>query len=215
MTQNQRTLVLAAVLALPLAALLIWLQATRVAGHDHDHPHEHPHADGSVHQTGPVQSRAGDNMWNQGAEPEDWWAEVRRQHGHVGPWNVVGWRIGQAAMRELDSQWGRHDLQIICHVPPQTPFTCMIDGLAVGTGNSMGRLDLRMAEVLHYHQSAVSVRRKDETGPVLVFTPRRDYLDHITTEPPEKMEELSRACVEMPEDQLFTLQRINADSRPR
>ncbi len=208
MTQNQRTIAWAALLAIPLAGLLVYLQATRVHGHDHEHPHPHSHP-----HTGPgvgdaAQSEPGKNMWNQGNEPEDWWAQVRRQHGHVGPWNVVGWRIGQAAMRELDSQWGRHDLEIVCHVPPQTPYTCMIDGLAVGTGNSMGRLDLRAAEVLHHHQSAVSVRRKDQSGPVLVFLPDRDYLDHIDTQPPEQMEQLSRACVEMAEDDLFSIQRI-------
>jgi hypothetical protein len=41
-----------------------------------------------------VHSSAGDNPWNQGQPPEDWWAEIKRTHGHVGPWNVLGWRIG-------------------------------------------------------------------------------------------------------------------------
>jgi hypothetical protein len=107
-----------------------------------------------------IQSEPGANAWNTGRAPADWWAEIKRQHGHVGPWNVLGWRIGQAALRESKSEWGRHELEVVCYVPLQTPFTCMVDGLAVGTGNSIGRLDLRLAEVFSSAEAFVAVRRK-------------------------------------------------------
>jgi hypothetical protein len=56
----------------------------------------------------------------------------------------------------------------------------------------------------------VSVRRRDGSGPTLVFKPDRAYLDHITTEPADQMEPLSRACVEMAESELFVVERIEA-----
>lgn len=34
-----------------------------------------------------------------------WEAEIRLYHGQVGPGNVLGWRIGQAARREFISRW--------------------------------------------------------------------------------------------------------------
>ena len=114
-----------------------------------------------------VQSRPGQNAWNAGEPPADWWAEVKRQHGHVGPWNVLGWRIGQAALREYGTAWGRHDLEVTCYVPLQTPFTCLVDGLSVGTGNSLGRLDLRLAEIFDYRQAFVAVRSKELNRDVL------------------------------------------------
>jgi hypothetical protein len=95
-----------------------------------------------------VHSQPGSNAWNAGKAPVDWYGEIERYHGHVGPWNVLGWRIGQSALRECQTAWGQHELEIVCYVPPQTPFTCLLDGLSVGTGNSQGRLDLRLAEVL-------------------------------------------------------------------
>lgn len=155
-----------------------------------------------------VQSQPGDNTWNAGRATEDWWAELKRQHGHIGPWNVLGWRIGQAALREFNTQWGRHDLELVCYVPPQTPFTCLVDGLSVGTGNSLGRLDLRLAEVLDYRQSFVAVRRKDAKGEVLEFRPEAAYLKSITNQPGEKLEGLSRQCAQEPESALFTIRRI-------
>jgi formylmethanofuran dehydrogenase subunit E len=150
----------------------------------------------------------GDNAYNRGQAPEDWWGEIKRMHGHVGPWNVLGWRIGQAALRELDTKWGWHELDIICYVPIKTPYSCMADGLVIGTGNTIGRLDLRLAEVACLDLIGVCVHRKDDTGPVLIFKPRPAYLRHIDAPKPEELEKLSRECGNMQESDLFEIKRI-------
>jgi formylmethanofuran dehydrogenase subunit E len=158
-----------------------------------------------------VHSEPGTNAWNTGRAPEDWRSEIERYHGHVGPWNVLGWRIGRAALRELNSEWGRHELDVVCYVPLQTPFTCLADGLSVGTGNSQGRLDLRLAEVLVCRQSFVSVRRKDGKGDVLEFRPDADYLQSILGQPVERLESLCNTTSEMPEARLFSIRRIRSE----
>ena len=135
-------------------------------------------------------------------------ARLSDYHGHVGPWNVLGWRIGQAALREMKSEWGKHELEMVCYVPPQTPFTCLVDGLSVGTGNSQGRLDLRMAEVLTWEESFVAVRRKDGKGAVLEFRPEASYLKSIMDQPVEKLEALCQDCAKRPEKQLFAVRRV-------
>lgn len=155
-----------------------------------------------------VHSKPGSNAWNTGRAPADWYGEIQRCHGHVGPWNVLGYRIGQAALRELNSEWGKHELELVCYVPPQTPFTCLVDGLSVGTGNSQGRLDLRMAEVLTWEESFVAARRKDGKGGVVEFRPQEAYLRSIMGQPVEKLEALCRECSQMPEARLFAVQWI-------
>ena len=155
-------------------------------------------------------SESGTNAWNAGRPPADWYGELQRYHGHVGPWNVLGWRIGQAALKECQSKWGRHELEVICYVPPETPFTCLVDGLAVGTGNSQGRLDLRMAEVLTWVESFVAARRKDGQGGVVEFRPQADYLKSILAQPVEKLEALCRECSQMPQDKLFVVRHVTA-----
>jgi len=147
-------------------------------------------------------------VWNMGQPPEDWWGQIEHMHGHVGPWNVLGWRIGQAALREFDTKWGCHELDIICYVPVRTPYSCMADGLAVGTGNSIGRLNLRLAEVFSLEFIHVCVRRKDSAGPAMIFKPTQTYLEHIDSPKPERLEELSRECSEMPADGLFEVTRV-------
>ena len=41
-------------------------------------------------------SSAGSNIWNQAQEPTNWWNEINNLHGPVGPWNVLGGRMGKA-----------------------------------------------------------------------------------------------------------------------
>ena len=150
----------------------------------------------------------GDHAWNRGQMPEDWWTEIERMHGHVGPWNVLGWRIGQAALREFDTRWGCHVLDIICYIPMETPYSCMADGLVIGTGNCIGRLDIRLAEVMSLDLIHIAVRRKDGTGPILFFRPQSTYLRRIERRQVQELEKLSRQCIKMKETDLFRIERL-------
>jgi len=165
--------------------------------------HEEQEEEGHI-----VQSEPGENPWNRGRAPEDWWAACEQMHGHVGPWNVLGWRIGQAALREFKTEWGRHELDIVCHLPLTTPYSCLADGVVIGTGNSLGRLDIRLAETLTPKQISVRIRRKDGTGQMLVFHPAPEYLQTITDRPVEDLENLSRECRDMEEADLFRIERV-------
>jgi hypothetical protein len=86
----------------------------------------------------------------------------------------------------------------------------MADGLVIGSGNTMGRLDLRLAEVVSLDFIHVCVRRKDGMGPVLIFKPRLSYLRHIDAPKPEALEKLSRECSTLAESDVFEIQRITA-----
>ena len=173
-------------------------------------PSAHPEAAESVTNQPPAQthSRWGPNAWNEAEEPADWWGEIKRVHGHVGPWNVLGWRMGRAALRELNGAWGRHDLDIVCHVPLATPYSCLADGLVVGTGNSLGRLDLRLAEVMALDEIHISAQRKDGTGPVALFIPNARYLEKIRSRPAEELEVLSQETARLPEAELFVVRKL-------
>jgi hypothetical protein len=155
---------------------------------------------------GLVQSAPGQNEWNRGRTPEDWWGEMLRYHGHVGPWNVVGWRIGQAALREFGAGWGDHSLDVIVHLPLTTPYTCLADGLAVGAGNSIGRLDIRLVEELSSATVHVSIRSKTH-GRVLEFWPSRAYLRRISGKPVSELGAFAKESATMPERDLFEIRR--------
>ena len=155
-----------------------------------------------------TQSMPGSNHWNQAQEPTNWWNELKQEHGHVGPWNVLGWRMGKAALRELGGTWGQHELEVICYVPLKTPYSCLADGLVVGTGNSIGRLDIRLGEVMTMTDIHVSVRRKSGAGPVLLLKPDRQYMARIRHQPDDQLAALSIECSQLPENKLFAIEQL-------
>ena len=99
---KKRTLIL---VLLPVITLLTLV---RLFAHDDETPAAKPSASGS-------------NIWNAAQEPTNWWNEIKQTHGRVGPWNVLGWRMGKAALRELNATWGQHELDVICYIPLKTP----------------------------------------------------------------------------------------------
>ena len=153
-------------------------------------------------------SVAGSNIWNQAQEPTNWWDAIKQVHGHVGPWNVLGWRMGELALHELGATWGEHQLDIICYIPLKTPYSCIADGLIVGTGNSLGRLDIHLSEVATMTEIYVSARRKDGTGPVLLFKPNQKYLEKICRAPDSELDPLAHQCGELPGKELFVIEKI-------
>lgn len=86
----------------------------------------------------------------------------------------------------------------------------MADGLVVGTGNTIGRLDIRLAEVACMDLIQICILRKDGTEPVLIFKPQPAYMKRIDAPKPEELEKLSRECGDMKESDLFEIQRIGA-----
>lgn len=84
--------------------------------------------------------------------------------------------------------------------------------LAECLSDSLGRLDLRRAEVLDYRQSFVAVRRKDGTGGILGVPAALPHLKSITNQSVEARERLSRECAERREAELFTVQKFIRES---
>ena len=54
----------------------------------------------------------------------------------------------------------------------------------------------------------VNVQRKDGTGPVLLFKPDQKYLEKIRHAPDAQLESLARECGELPEKELFVIEKV-------
>jgi len=180
----------------------------------HDAPHGHVHeASQEVSVRIVRRASSGKNAWNRGNEPADWWKEIENRHGHVGPWNVLGYRMGRYVLRTLGMPWGSHEYIITAHIPPSTPYSCILDGLAVGTGNSEGRLDLLWAEVALPELTHVSIRRASDRQLVLVLRPHATYLERISTGTVDDLDKQARECVDMAEEELFEARWLIEPSR--
>ena len=78
-----------------------------------------------------------------GEAPEEALRLVERFHGHLGPYVVLGYRMGVAARRELCA--GPFDLVAEVHAGRAPPTSCMADGIQLGAGCTAGKGTLRLS----------------------------------------------------------------------
>lgn len=70
---------------------------------------------------------------------------IREFHGHVGPYVVLGYRMGLLAREILESP-GYFDLNTRVQSPPSPPASCLVDGLQLGSGCTVGKGNLTVTE---------------------------------------------------------------------
>ncbi len=76
------------------------------------------------------------------ADDPDWLTQSVQLHGHLGPWAVAGVRLGSAARRAVGAE-GYFGLHVTCIGPfEDTPNSCFLDGLQLGTGATLGKRNL-------------------------------------------------------------------------
>lgn len=136
------------------------------------------------------------------------WEEIRRFHGHLGPWLVLGIKIGRAALLALDAR--KHfGVDVTARCPDAPPPSCLVDGLQIGTGATYGKRNIRLEPSDSFE---VVVRNKD-TGEAVAA--------HLTEGTPGKIRELfdslgdeasSRRIWDTPDEKLFTLNKVPQES---
>ena len=66
-------------------------------------------------------------------------------HGHLGPYVVLGYRMGMLALESLDSK-GHFGLSAEVHSILQPPQSCLIDGVQLGSGCTLGKRNIDVYE---------------------------------------------------------------------
>ncbi|MBN1763765.1 MAG: nucleoside hydrolase [Sedimentisphaerales bacterium] len=79
-----------------------------------------------------------DRIISKNSETE-WFAQLimNELHEHLGAYSVIGVKMGLYAMELLNAP--QHEMQVVSHVPPQPPVSCLNDGIIVATGCTPGR----------------------------------------------------------------------------
>lgn len=75
-------------------------------------------------------------------------------HGHLGPFLVLGIRMGILALRELGSS-GHKEIESTVKTGTTPPISCLVDGIQISTGCTMGKgnittVDLGRAEATFF-----------------------------------------------------------------
>ncbi len=113
------------------------------------------------------------------AQPSDppWLLQAVQFHGHLGPWAAAGLRMGMGACRAAGVH-GYFDLEVEALGPlDQPPRSCLLDGLQVSTGATLGKRNLRWVES---DELVVRVRNK-RTGVTAEVRPTEQLLQWLGT----------------------------------
>lgn len=126
-------------------------------------------------------------------------------HGHLGPFLVIGVRMGRIAKQVLGTDIGDDDLRADVRVPLSTPFSCVLDGIQVTSRCTIGnqRLGVKNSEKeisAHFERKspgrALRICLNPEIAEGVV-----ERLSHGSS-----LEELAREVARLPESALFTVE---------
>jgi formylmethanofuran dehydrogenase subunit E len=129
-------------------------------------------------------------------------------HGHLGPFLVLGLRIGLAGLRELKVRRGERKLQVTAKLIYSIPFSCAVDGLQISTKCTMGNKRL---QVMDY--SGIEAKFELKKGEEVTVAVNSAFLDTLKrglpseSVPSEEIRELGRLVAYAPEEELFTVSR--------
>jgi formylmethanofuran dehydrogenase subunit E len=127
-------------------------------------------------------------------------------HGHLGPFLVIGVRMGEMAKRylDLDGESSRR-LQASVKTPLFTPFSCVIDGIQASTGCTVGNQKLRIENSTEKITASFELQSSDKTMKISVNTKVAETLIEMMSKG-ASVEQLATEIAEMQEEQLFVLE---------
>ena len=128
---------------------------------------------------------------------------VRAIHGGTGPWAVLGYRMGERAMKELDLPPQSFGVKVTHRGPAEVQYSCMADGLQAATGASPGKLNLVLEDAERDELASMVEDRK--TGRKLRFVVKPELAKSITDLPFDKLAAEGERIARLPDDDLFTV----------
>jgi len=126
-----------------------------------------------------------------------------RLHGHLGPFLVIGVRMGRIAKKNLTPKAeGDVKMQANLKIPLYTPFSCVIDGVQATTNCTIGNQKLRIEN----SRGKISGRFELQNPPeILEIIVNPDIIEGLAQKMSKGIasEELATQVAFMPESQLF------------
>ena len=135
---------------------------------------------------------------------------ARDIHGHLGPFLVLGVKMGLAGMKRLGIKENMRQLHIETEIPRQIPYTCTLDGIQATTQCTFGNQRLVFKEAnlpiisakfgLKNQNKQVIISLRDKILQTLMKKLKEAKKDATVVQ-----ENLAWMIVSMPEDRLLSI----------
>jgi len=128
-------------------------------------------------------------------------------HGHSGPFLVVGVRAGIIALRELQTSKENKSLQAVASLVYSVPYSCILDGIQLSTGCTIGNKRLRFEE-----SPTFSITIEDPGNRKVTVSIPSKAVDELKRKlakdlPTKDLERLAHEVASMVEEELFLIDR--------
>lgn len=127
--------------------------------------------------------------------------DLAQFHGHLGPFIVIGYRIGRHALTVLGSNPFNIRAQVYCS--GVTPQSCLADGVQLGSGCTLGKGNIAVTP-----SDTISCVFSSEDKKV-TFTPLP--LQKLNPDDPDyelNIERYAESLYHLPDDQLFRVEML-------
>jgi formylmethanofuran dehydrogenase subunit E len=78
-------------------------------------------------------------------------------HGHLGPFLIIGIKMGLIAKRKLKSR-SHFDMYVIAMTGTKPPISCIVDGIQISTGCTLGKGNIKVLS--KYQPKAIFVKNR-------------------------------------------------------
>jgi formylmethanofuran dehydrogenase subunit E len=133
-------------------------------------------------------------------ESRDLLQEGVRFHGHLGPYLALGLRMGIVAVRVLKPK-ALHELSVKVWTKKTPPQSCLLDGIQVSSGCTLGKGNVRVEAAEHIRATFRRGRRSVLIEPTEKITA---LLAKVSEQSPARLRETARILYRMPDRELFT-----------
>ena len=126
-------------------------------------------------------------------------------HGHLGPFLIIGVRIGETAKRMLEVE-SNEKLRATVKIPLKTPFSCILDGIQSTTQCTVGNQKLKIEN----SQREITVQFKlENSNNILKIGVNQQIIEELKQKFSQGAtnQELAWKIVELPENQLFSIEK--------
>jgi formylmethanofuran dehydrogenase subunit E len=123
-------------------------------------------------------------------------------HGHLGPFLVLGVRMGLVGVRELGAKENAEKLHVTVMLKYSVPFSCAIDGIQVATKCTIGNKKLRVK-----NSSGMAANFELNGEHVTVTVNPATFNKLLENVSKEELRELALLVASMPEEELFIIRR--------
>jgi formylmethanofuran dehydrogenase subunit E len=128
-------------------------------------------------------------------------------HGHLGPFLVIGIRMGNMAKKTLKPNNKENKrLQVTVKIPLLTPFSCILDGIQTTTQCTIGNQKLKTENSQKEITAQFKLQNSNKAMKVLVNPKIIEELRKKMSEGATN-EELARKIASIPENQLFKIEK--------